>query len=266
MKKFLVSYSWLILLFLYFPMMVLMVYSFNDSRINAEWQGFTFHWYTDLFQKQDVIDALVNSITIALITTFVTTALGVFFAVALHRYKYRFEGAINGLVYLPILIPDILMGLSLLILFSQIGMELGQATIIISHITFSISFVVVILAARLSSMGHDLEEVANDLGATPWQTFRHVTLPSIAPGIISAALLTFTLSIDDFVISFFVSGPGSTTLPLYIYSMVKRGVSPEINALSTILIVVIVGLMIASEIFRNKGADGEENSGGHLPL
>ena len=172
--------------------------------------------------KQDVIDAFVNSITIAVITTIVTTVLGVFFAIALHRYKYRFEGAINGLVYLPILIPDILMGLSLLILFSQLGMELGQTTIIIAHITFSISFVVVILAARLSSMGRDLEEAANDLGATPWQTFRYVTFPAIAPGVISAALLTFTLSIDDFVISFFVSGPGSTTLPLYIYSMVKR--------------------------------------------
>ncbi len=174
------------------------------------------------FKKQDVIDAFVNSITIAVITTIVTTVLGVFFAIALHRYKYRFEGAINGLVYLPILIPDILMGLSLLILFSQLGMELGQTTIIIAHITFSISFVVVILAARLSSMGRDLEEAANDLGATPWQTFRYVTFPAIAPGVISAALLTFTLSIDDFVISFFVSGPGSTTLPLYIYSMVKR--------------------------------------------
>ena len=189
MKKFLVSYSWLILLFLYFPMMVLMVYSFNDSRINAEWEGFTFHWYIDLFQKQDVIDAFVNSITIAVITTIVTTVLGVFFAIALHRYKYRFEGAINGLVYLPILIPDILMGLSLLILFSQLGMELGQTTIIIAHITFSISFVVVILVARLSSMGRDLEEVANDLGATPWQTFRYVTFPAIAPGVISAKII-----------------------------------------------------------------------------
>lgn len=266
MKKFLVTYSWLILLFLYLPMMVLMLFSFNDSRINAEWKGFTLHWYTDLFQKQDVIDALINSLTIAVVTTIVSTVLGVLIAIALHRYKYRFEGAINGLVYLPILIPDILMGLSLLILFSQLGIELGQMTIIIAHITFSISFVVVVLSARLSGMGRDLEEAANDLGATPWQTFRYVTLPGLAPGIISAALLTFTLSIDDFVISFFVSGPGSTTLPLYIYSMVKRGISPEINALSTILIVVIVGLMLASEMFRSKGTDGEGNSGGHLPL
>lgn len=266
MKKFLVGYSWVILLFLYLPMLILMLYSFNDSAINAEWEGFTLHWYTDLFQQQDVIDALINSLTIAIITTFVTIILGLCFALALHRYKYRFKGAINGLVYLPILIPDILMGISLLILFSQLGVELGKTTIIIAHITFSVSFVVVILSARLSGMGRDLEEAANDLGATPWQTLRYVTLPGLAPAIISAALLTFTLSIDDFVISFFVSGPGSTTLPLYIYSMVKRGISPEINALSTILIVVIIGLMLLSEMFRRKGSDGEDNSGGHLPL
>ena len=129
--------------------------------------------------KQDVIDAFVNSMTIAIVTAIVTTVLGVIFAIALHRYKYRYEGAINGLVYLPILIPDILMGLSLLILFSQLGMELGKTTIIIAHITFSISFVVVILAARLSGMGRDLEEAANDLGATPWQTFRYVTFPAM---------------------------------------------------------------------------------------
>ncbi len=138
------------------------------------------------------------------------------------------------------------MGLSLLILFSQLGMELGQTTIIIAHITFSISFVVVILAARLSSMGRDLEEAANDLGANALANVSLCNVPSNCTGVISAALLTFTLSIDDFVISFFVSGPGSTTLPLYIYSMVKRGVSPEINALSTILIVAIVGLMVLS--------------------
>ncbi len=139
--------------------------------------------------------------TIAVVTTIVTTVLGVIFAIALHRYKYRYEGAINGLCIYQFIL-DILMGLSLLILFSQLGMELGKTTIIIAHITFSISFVVVILAARLSGMGRDLEEAANDLGATPWQTFRFVTFPAIAPGVISAALLTFTLSIDDFVNEF----------------------------------------------------------------
>ncbi|MFD3447462.1 ABC transporter permease [Microbacteriaceae bacterium 4G12] len=266
MKKFLVSYSWLILLFLYLPMLVLMVYSFNDSRINAEWKGFTLHWYTDLFENPDVISAFLNTMIIALTATVLSTIIGTLCALGLHRYKYRFKGAWNGLIYLPILVPDILMGLSLLILFSQLQLELGKLTIIIAHVTFSISFVVVILSARLAGMGKELEEAANDLGATPWQTFRYVTFPSLAPGIISAALLTFTLSIDDFVISFFVSGPGSTTLPLYIYSMVKRGITPEINALSTILIISIVTLMIASEIFRSKGDEGEGKRSGQLPL
>ncbi|MDG4657491.1 ABC transporter permease [Ectobacillus antri] len=259
MKKFLISYSWLVLLFLYLPMMVLIAYSFNDSRINAEWKGFTLHWYSDVLQNPDVLSAFVNSLLIALVTTLVATVLGTLFALALHRYTYRFKGALDGLVYLPILVPDILMGLSLLILFSQIGLELGKTTIIIAHITFSISFVVVIVSARLASMGKELEEAANDLGASPWQTFRYVTLPSLMPGVISAALLTFTLSIDDFVISFFVSGPGSTTLPLYIYSMVKRGVTPEINALSTILIVIIIALMLLSQVFQ-------KDKRGRLPL
>ncbi|WP_028399403.1 ABC transporter permease [Ectobacillus panaciterrae] len=261
MKKFLVTYSWLVLLFLYLPMMVLVVYSFNDSRINAQWKGFTLHWYSDLLQNSDVISAFINSLVIALAATLLATVMGTLCAIALHRYTYRFKHALGGLVYLPILVPDILMGLSLLILFSQLQLELGKMTIILAHVTFSISFVVVIVSARLAGMGRELEEAANDLGATPWQTFRYVTLPSLMPGIVSAALLTFTLSIDDFVISFFVSGPGSTTLPLYIYSMVKRGITPEINALSTILIVLIVGLMIASELFRSKGTSSRR-----LPL
>ncbi|MBO9128487.1 ABC transporter permease [Bacillus sp. 165] len=266
MKKFLVTYAWLILLFLYFPMIVLMVYSFNDSKINAQWQGFTFDWYIMLFQDPDVLNAFLNSLIIAVVTTIVATIIGTFCAVALHRYTYRFKPALNGLIYLPILVPDILMGLSLLILFSQIGIELGKTTIIIAHVTFSISFVVVVLSARLAGMGKELEEAANDLGATPFRTFQYVTLPSLAPGIVSAALLTFTLSIDDFVISFFVSGPGSTTLPLYIYGMVKKGVTPEINALSTILMVAIVVLMLLSELFRRKGTDGESGRSGQLPL
>jgi spermidine/putrescine transport system permease protein len=266
MKKFLMTYSGLVLLFLYLPMVVLMVYSFNDSKINAQWNGFTFDWYIELFQDPNVINAFLNSLIIAVAATTLATVIGTLCALALHRYTYRFKHALNGLVYLPILVPDILMGLSLLILFSQIGMELGKVTIIIAHVTFSISFVVVILSARLAGMGRELEEAANDLGATPLQTFRYVTLPSLAPGIVSAALLTFTLSIDDFVISFFVSGPGSTTLPLYIYGMVKKGVTPEINALSTILIVAIVVLMLLSELFRRKGTEGESGRSGQLPL
>ncbi|MFX3623068.1 MAG: ABC transporter permease [Ectobacillus sp.] len=264
MKKFLTAYAGLVLLFLYLPLLVLVIYSFNDSRINAQWTGFTLHWYSDLFHDSDVLTAFANSMIVAASTTVAATVIGTLCAIALHRYTYRWKPALDGLVYLPILAPDILMGLSLLILFSQLQLELGKLTIIIAHITFSISFVVVIVTARLAGVGKELEEAAADLGATPRQTFRYVTLPALMPGILSAALLTFTLSIDDFVISFFVSGPGSTTLPLYIYSMVKRGITPEINALSTVLIVMIVSLMAMSELLRGKGVKGKRSRG--LPL
>jgi spermidine/putrescine transport system permease protein len=261
MKKALLAYSWCVLLFLYVPIMVLVVYSFNDSRMNAEWSGFTLHWYYDVLGDPNVIGAFANSMWIASVTTVVATVAGTLCALGLYRYTYRFQHVLQGLIYLPILVPDILMGLSLLILFSQLQLELGKVTIMIAHVTFSISFVVVVVTARLAGMGRELEDAALDLGATPWQTFRYITLPCIMPGIIAAALLTFTLSIDDFVISFFVSGPGSTTLPLYIYSMVKRGITPEINALSTMLIVLIIVLMIIAERFRTK-----KQGSGRLPL
>jgi spermidine/putrescine transport system permease protein len=264
-KKLLLGYVSAILAFIYVPIAVLIAFSFNESRASTKWTGFTFDWYKKLFNNEQVIDALINSLTIAITVTIIATTLGTLCAIALHRYKFKTKTAINGLVYLPILVPDILMGLSMLILFTQIGMELGTTTIMIAHVTFCISFVVVVISARLSGMGQDMEEAANDLGATPWQTFRHVTFPTIAPGVIAAALLTFTLSIDDFVISFFVAGPGSTTLPVYIYGLVKKGISPEINALSTILIFSIVFLMCLSEVFNRKG-DAGKGSKSSLPF
>ncbi|QDX95669.1 ABC transporter permease [Brevibacterium sp. JNUCC-42] len=252
-KNLLFAYSLAIIAFLYLPIAVLILYSFNDSRINATWSGFTLKWYASLFENDRVLDALMNSLIIAVVTTVVTTILAAFLSLALHRYKFRFKQAFNGLIYLPILIPDILMGLSLLVMFSQLYMSLGKLTIIIAHITFSLSFAVVIITARLAGMGQELEEAAQDLGASAFKTFRYVTLPIISPGLIAAALMTFTMSLDDFVISFFVAGPDSTTLPLYIYGMVKRGVSPELNALSTIMILVIVVLIVLAESLAFKG-------------
>ncbi|WP_429796048.1 ABC transporter permease [Brevibacillus laterosporus] len=252
-KNLLFAYSLAIIGFLYLPIAVLILYSFNDSRINATWSGFTLKWYTSLFENDRVLDALTNSLIIAVVTTVVTTILAAFLSLALHRYKFRFKQAFNGLIYLPILIPDILMGLSLLVMFSQLYMPLGKLTIIIAHITFSLSFAVVIITARLAGMGQELEEAAQDLGASSFNTFRYITLPIISPGLIAAALMTFTMSLDDFVISFFVAGPDSTTLPLYIYGMVKRGVSPELNALSTIMILVIVILIVLAESLAFKG-------------
>lgn len=252
-KKVLSVFSAASLIFLYLPIVVLILYSFNQSRINAVWSGFTWKWYASLFANRQVLEAFMNSMTIAVVSAVLATILGTLAALALHRHPTAWKGLVDGLIYLPIIIPDILMGLSLLVLFSQLHVSLGKMTIILSHVTFCISFVVVIVSARLAGMRGELEEAAQDLGATPWQTFRYVTLPVIAPGIVASLLISFTMSLDDFVISFFVAGPNSTTLPLYIYGLVKRGVSPEVNALSALLVVCTLILVGIAELFRRKG-------------
>jgi spermidine/putrescine transport system permease protein len=254
----------LVFAFLYVPMLLIAVYSFNDSRANAVWRGFTLRWYVSLFENENLLAALANSFVIAIVSTIVSTALGTLTAIALHRHRSRWRSPLKSLLYVPILIPDIVMGLSLLVLFSQLSIPLGKLTIMIAHITFSLSYVYLIVAARLDGMARHLEEAAQDLGATPWQTLRHVTLPLLAPAVVSGALISFTLSIDDFMVSFFVSGPDSTTLPLYIYGLVKRGVSPEINALSTIMIVLTVTLVTLAEKLRRKGG-GSGRGKGFLP-
>lgn len=246
----LLAYSLTVLVFLYLPLLILSLYSFNASRINAVWTGFTLQWYVSLLDNDRVLEALSNSLIIASVTTVATTVMGTFAAMALHRYQYKYKAMINSLLYLPILIPEIVMGLSLLVLFSQTGLSLGKPTLIIAHITFCLSFVVITVGARLEGMQQDLEEAASDLYATPLQTFRYVTLPMILPGVIAGALMAFTLSIDDFVISFFVAGPNSTTLPLYIYAMVKRGISPQINALSTCMMLVTISLVVISQLLQ----------------
>lgn len=251
-RNILSGYSWLMLVFLYLPIAILMLYSFNDSRINAVWSGFTWKWYLSLFDNRQVMAALANSMTIGIISSVLATVLGTAAALAIKHYSLRWRTFVNGLIYLPIVIPEIMMGLALLVLFSQVHMELGKGTLIMAHVTFSMPYVMVIINARLADMGKELEEAAQDLGATPWGTLRHVTLPLIMPGIVAGFLMSFTLSLDDFIISFFVAGPNSTTLPLYIYGLVKRGVSPEVNALSTMLIVCTVLLVIIAELFRRK--------------
>ncbi len=246
----LLSYSLAVLAFLYLPLLILAMYSFNDSRMNAVWAGFTLKWYAQLFNNRHVLEALTNTLIIGCISTVISTVLGTMAAMALHRYKYRFQNVLNGLIYLPILIPEIVMGLSLLVLFSQVHMPLGRTSIILAHITFCLSFVVITVGARLDGLKQEYEEAASDLYARPWQCFRYITLPLIMPGITAGALIAFTLSIDDFIISFFVAGPNSTTLPLYIYAMVKRGISPEINALSTLMIVVEIALVLLADFLQ----------------
>lgn len=247
-------HAFLMMAFIYVPILIIIIYSFNDTRLSGNWEGFTFDWYISLFDNRNVMEALMNSLTVAVVSTIISTMLGTAAALGLRNLGRRGRSGMNGLLYLPVIIPDIIMGLSLLVLFSQLNIPLGKMTVMIAHITFSISYVYVVVSARLSGMGKQLDEAAQDLGATPWQAFRHVTLPQIAPGIISGALIAFTLSLDDFMVSFFVAGPSSTTLPIYIYAQVKRGISPEINALCTILILVSITLILLAQYILNRGS------------
>ena len=252
------AYAMAILAFLYLPLLILALYSFNESRINAVWSGFTFDWYLTLFKNRRVLEALTNSLIVAFASTIVSTVLGTTAAIALNKYQYKYKNVINGLLYLPILIPEIVMGLSLLVLFSQAHIPLGKTSLILAHITFCVSFVVITVNARLEGLRPELEQAAMDLYATPFQTFRYVTLPLAMPGIVAGALMAFTLSIDDFIISFFVAGPNSTTLPLYIYAMVKRGISPEINALSTLLMLATIVLVVLAQILQPQHVSKKE--------
>lgn len=253
-------HSLIMMIFIYVPIAFIVAYSFNSSRLAADWSGFTFDWYVSLFDNRHVMEALSNSLTVAVVSTIVSTLLGTLAALAMRKVGRRAKAGMGGLLYMPIIVPDIIMGLSLLVLFTQLHMPLGKISIMIAHITFSLSYVYVVVSTRLSGMGGQLEEAAQDLGAGAWQTFRHVTLPQILPGIVSGALIAFTLSLDDFMVSFFVSGPNSTTLPIYIYGQVKRGISPEINALCTILILVTVTLIFLAQFVLNRGKGQKKQS------
>lgn len=245
-------YTILIYIVLYMPMVILIVFSFNSSKVNAVWQGFTFKWYLGLMKDSAVLKAMTNSIIIAIISTLISTMIGTLAAVGMYKYKFRGKTVLDGMIYVPVIIPELVMGIALLMLFSQVEFPLGMLTLILAHITFSISYVVIVVRARLEGFDKSLEEAAMDLGASPFQTFAKVTLPIIMPGIIAGALLAFTLSLDDVIISFFVSGPGSTTLPLKIFSMVRLGVTPEINALSTIMLIFTLTIAVISELIRLK--------------
>ena len=232
--------------FLYLPLVIVVVYSFNDSRLNAEWVGFTLDWYRKLAHNGEMQEAAVNSLVIAFVTSLVATVLGTMAGVAMHKYRLRL---LPILVLTPIAIPEILMGVSLLIFFVLLNFTLGLVSITLAHIAFCIGFVAIVVRSRLAGMDESLTEAARDCGASPWQSFRYVTLPLIMPGVVAGALMAFTLSIDDFVITFFTAGVGSSTLPLQIYTMVKIAVTPEVNAVSTLLMLLTLALiLIASRL------------------
>lgn len=240
-------WTMLVLLFLYLPIAVLIVYSFNTSRLNIVWEGFTFKWYAELWDNARLMAALKNSLIIATCTTVLAVVLGTATAWLLHRYRYRFSAGLQTLIAVPMIMPEIVIGISLLIFFTTVSLELGFATVIIAHTTFCFPFVMVAVQARLQGLDPALEEAAMDLGATPFQAFWQVIVPSLRPAIIAGGLMAFTLSLDELIVTFFTSSAASATLPLVVFGMAKVGLNPMLNALSALFIVVTVALVLFLE-------------------
>jgi spermidine/putrescine transport system permease protein len=277
----------LVYVFLYAPIIALVLYSFNASKANVKFEGFIpaysdrvvtegslvksspcgpFHWYCDLAKNREVIGAAKNTLTIAFTATIIATIIGTMAALALQRYDFRLKPFSQLSLYIPIVIPEIVMGIGILTLFSQVfgwlnttfslngdaRWTMGLGTVIVSHIAFMVPFVTLVVQARLQGFDKSYEEAAMDLGANEWTTFRRVTLPMILPGVLSGALLAFTLSLDDFVITFFTNGPGSTTLPIYVYGLLRRIITPQVNALSTVWILVVLTAVILLQIVQGR--------------
>lgn len=277
----------LVYFFLYAPIAGLVLYSFNASRTNVTFEGFitevsdttqmdgslvvsspcgAFHWYCDLAKNDDVLEAAGNTMTIAITATLIATIIGTMSAIALQRYDFKIKPFSQLSLYIPIVIPEIVMGIGALTLFSQLftwinntfaltgdaRLSLGMATVTISHIAFMVPFVTLVVQARLQGFDKSFEEAAMDLGANEWITFRRVTFPMILPGVLSGALLAFTLSLDDFVITFFTNGPGSTTLPIYVYGLLRRIITPQVNALSTVWILIVFSAVLILQILQSR--------------
>ncbi|WP_296674631.1 ABC transporter permease [Novosphingobium sp.] len=237
-----------VMVFLYAPLLVLMVFSFNDSKRNVVWRGFTLKYYEKALNNDGLIEALVNSLTIAALATVFSVVLGAMAGLMLWRFRFPFKGAVEGALSLPIIVPEICMGVAMLIFFAKVQWPVGLpwplnlSAITIAHITFCFPFVALVVRSRMASFNREQEEAAKDLGASEWATFRDILLPHMKPGLIAGALLAFTLSLDDFVITFFTSGPDTVTFPVKVYSMVRFSVTPEVNAASTILILLTIAL------------------------
>jgi spermidine/putrescine transport system permease protein len=286
-SPFVIAATVLVYIFLYAPIIGLVLYSFNASRTNVTFEGFIpaysdhvvmkgslvksspcgpFHWYCELAKNNDVAEAAGNTLTIAFIATIVSTVIGTMAALALQRYNFRMKPFSQLALYIPIVIPEIVMGIGVLTLFSQffgwinqtfnlVGsarLSLGMTTVTMSHIAFMVPFVTLVVQARLQGFDKAYEEAAMDLGANEWITFRRITFPTILPGILSGALLAFTLSLDDFVITFFTNGPGSTTLPIYVFGLLRRIITPQVNALSTVWILVVFIAVLLLQIIQNR--------------
>ena len=268
-------FTFMVYVFLYAPIVVLIIFAFNSSRQNVVFEGVVnrgpcgpFYWFCQLANNQDAIEAAGNTLEIAITSTIFSTIIGTMAALALQRYRFRLKFLSEISLYIPIVIPEIVMGISLLVLFNAVftglngalgltgdgRLGLGVGTVIVSHIAFSVPFVVLTVRARLHSFDKAVEEAAMDLGANEWVTFWRVTLPLIMPGVISGAMLAFTLSLDDFIITFFTTGPGATTLPIYVYGLLRRITTPELNALSTLWILMVFAALSVSQVLQSREA------------
>lgn len=242
----------MVLAFMYLPMLSLIVQSFNASKYGGKWMGFSLKWYQALFNDKAVIDATLNTLWVAFMATVVSVILGTGAAWALNRFQSRLQQINVTFFSAPLMVPDLLMGISLLLLFVNLGVSLGLTTVILAHITFCVSFVTFTVLARLQDFDFTLIQAARDLGAGNWKIFIKIILPLIAPGIVAGALMAFTLSMDDFVVTFFVGGPGSTTLPVKVYSMIKHGAPAIINALSVVFMAMTLTIALAGQFLMRK--------------
>ncbi|WP_277373178.1 ABC transporter permease [Pseudomonas sp. AA-38] len=277
-RRLLGGYSLAFFVFLYLPIGLIVAYSFNSNPINMMiWDGFSLDWYRSLFglstslsenalyveSTDQLLAALRTSLVVALTTTAISTVIGTLTALAVARYRFRLQKFYRVLLFMPMLMPDIVLGIALLIFFVGVGLPLGKLSIIIGHCTFLISYVFLIVSARLAGMDTRLEEASADLGASPWMTFRRVTLPQILPGVVGGALLAFIISMDDLVITYFIAGVDSTTLPVFIYGMIRRGIKPEINAIATLLLIASLLIAALGLYLRNrKPATSQDDSHG----
>jgi spermidine/putrescine transport system permease protein len=252
-------YVALVVGYLFLPIAVMILFSFNDprGRFNITWQGFTIKNYLDVWTRPDIIGPMSNSILIAIVATIIATILGTLIGLALTRYQFRGRGPLNLLIYVPMATPEVILGASLLSLWASVGVQRGLATILIAHVMFCISFVVITIRARISGFNRSLEEAAMDLGADEWTTFRKVTLPLIFPGILAAALLSFSLSIDDYVVTLFVSGQ-TITFPLWVYGASRFGIPPEVNVLGTLIFAFAFALILLQVLWARRRRSIEE--------
>jgi spermidine/putrescine transport system permease protein len=246
------TWTGVVMLFFYLPIAVLVLFSFNESKLNIVWTGFTLDWYASLWRDTVLVRALKNSLIVAVFTTAISLVLGTMGAWLLYRYRYRASSVLETLSFLPMIVPEVILGVSLLILFVTIGLELGYTTIVISHVTFCFPFVMAAVQARLAGLDPALEEAALDLGATPAQAFTKVLVPYLMPAIVSGGLMSFTLSLDELIVTYFTASAGTRTLPLEIFGRVKKGLDPSLNAISTVFIVVTVLALVITEVVRRR--------------